>query len=269
MGTPLEYIRHFPRWARALKMLGVVLVAGCSAPHGPPAGALQDVQSIEIRYHYSGWGRVDEVHRLEPGAGRRTFQRTSQLDSKEHPDAVVTDAMPAQRVAELLWAVSAPAWPRERGVDAVARRVRPARILEQALLDHSPAATGCTPRAFETTLHALVQGASLKDRLDRYYANGLWTDDDPAMQVVISYEHRPPQVLASNERTLLMLPWVLGEPGAGDATVTTWSVPVSQSLRRLLPESSKAFERLGRREDAILVARIAADARVACEAQQR
>lgn len=269
MGTPLEYIRRLSRWARALMMLGVVLAAGCSAPHGPPAGALQDVQSIEIRYQYSGWGRVDEVHRLEPGAGRRTFQRSSQLDTQEDPDAVMTDAIPAQRVAELLWAVSAPPWPRERGVDAVARRVRPARILEQALPDYSPAAAGCTSRAFEARVHALLQGASLKAQLGRYYANGIWTDDDPALRVVIRYAHRPPQVLASNERTLLMLPWVLGEPGAGDAAVTTWSVPVSQSLRRLLPESSKAFERLGRREDAILVARIAATAQAACDAQHR
>lgn len=269
MGTPLEYTRRLSRWARALMMLGVVLAAGCSAPHGPPAGALQDVQSIEIRYQYSGWGRVDEVHRLEPGAGRRTFQRSSQLDTQEDPDAVMTDAIPAQRVAELLWAVSAPPWPRERGVDAVARRVRPARILEQALPDYSPAAAGCTSRAFEARVHALLQGASLKAQLGRYYANGIWTDDDPALRVVIRYAHRPPQVLASNERTLLMLPWVLGEPGAGDAAVTTWSVPVSQSLRRLLPESSKAFERLGRREDAILVARIAATAQAACDAQHR
>jgi hypothetical protein len=51
--------------------------------------------------------------------------------------------------------------------------------------------------------------------------------------------------------------------------VATWSVPVSQALRRLLPESSKAFERLGRREDGILVERIAATARVACKAQHR
>ncbi|WP_141058544.1 hypothetical protein [Stenotrophomonas rhizophila] len=269
MGTPLEYIRRLSRWARALMMLGVALVTGCSAPHGPPAGALQDVQSIEIRYQYSGWGRVDEVHRLEPGAGRRTFQRSSQLDSQEDPDAVLTDAIPAQRVAELLWAVSAPPWPRERGVDAVARRVRPARILEQALPDYSTPARGCTPRAFEAKLHALLQRASLKAQLGRYYANGIWTDDDPAMRVVIRYEHRAPQVLASNERTLLMLPWVLGDPGAGDAAVTTWSVPVSQALRRLLPESSKAFERLGRREDGMLVERIAATARVACEAQHR
>ncbi|MCF7751262.1 hypothetical protein KQ945_10925 [Bacillus subtilis subsp. subtilis] len=269
MGISLENISRFPRWARALKMLGVVLVAGCSSPHAPPAGALQDVQSIEIGYQYSGRGRVDEVHRLEPAAGRRTFRRSSQLDSLEDPGAVVTDAIPAQRVAELLWAVSAPPWPRERGVEAVARRVRPARILEQALPGYLPTAPGCTPRAFEAGLHALLQGASLKAQLDHYYANGIWTDDDPAMRVVIRYEHRPPQVVASNARTLLMLPWVLGDPGAGDAAVTTWSVPVSQSLRRLLPESSKAFERLGRREDASLVTRIAANARDACEAQQR
>ena len=118
-------------------------------------------------------------------------------------------------------------------------------------------------------MHALLQGASLKAQLGRYYASGIWTDDDPAMRVVIRYEHRPPQVLASNERTLLMLPWVLDDPDAGDAAVTTWSVPVSQALRRLLPDSSKAFERLGRREDAILVERIAATARVTCEAQHR
>jgi hypothetical protein len=49
----------------------------------------------------------------------------------------------------------------------------------------------------------------------------------------------------------------------------TWSVPVSQALRRLLPPSSRAIARLGAREDSALKHYITFDAQRSCEAQHR
>ncbi len=267
--------RRVPRWLTAALRLGaMVLLVGCgNAPHVPPAGGLQDVRSIDIHYQHRGSDHADEVHRLQPAAGRRTFVRRSQRDAR-NPGAVLTDDVPAQRVAELLWALSAPAWPRARGVEEVARRVRPAQVLARASLDGAPLQPACTPDQLKREMRALLHGAALRDQVDRYYAGPRWDEDAPSIRVVVDYDSAPPQVLQSDAQTLLMLPWVLG-PQQGNANAathevtSTWSVPISQALRRLLPDTSKAYVRLGQREDAMLESRLRADARLACEAQHR
>lgn len=270
-GSVSSYAR-LGRWPTLVLLGAVLLLGGCGdAPHAPPAGGLQDVRSIDIHYQYNGRDHADEVHRLQPAAGRRTFVRRSQLDART-PGAVLTDDVPAQRVAELLWALSAPAWPRARGVEEVARRVRPAQVLARASTDGPLPA--CTPDQLQRQMGTLLHGAALRDQVDSYYAGPRWSDDAPSIRVVVDYESTPPQVLQSHAQTLLMLPWILGQ-AQGDANATpnevtsTWSVPISQALRRVLPDTSKAYERLGQREDAVLESRLRATARVACEAQHR
>lgn len=264
------------RWPTLVLLAAMVLLGGCGdAPHAPPAGRLQDVRSIEIRYQYNGSGHADEVHRLQPAAGRRTFVRRSQLDAR-NPGAVLSEDVPAQRVAELLWALSVPAWPRARGVEEVAHRVRPAQVLARASSDATTLPPACTPDKLQRQMRALLHGAALRDQVDRYYAGPRWSDDAPSMRVVIDYAGAPPQVLQSNAQTLLMLPWVLEQPqndvnadtNANEVS-STWSVPISQALRRVLPDTSKAYERLGQREDAVLESLLRATARVTCEAQHR
>lgn len=264
------------RWPTLVLLGAMVLLGGCGdGRHAPPAGGLQDVRSIDIQYQYNGRDHADEVHRLQPAAGRRTFVRRSQLDAR-NPGAVLTDDVPAQRVAELLWALSAPAWPRARGVEEVARWVRPAQVLARASSDGVPMQPTCTPEQLQRQMRALLHGAALRDQVDGYYAGPTWRDDAPSIRVVVDYESAPPQVLHSSAQTLLMLPWVLEKPQSdvnadtnANEVSSTWSVPISQALRRVVPDTSKAYERLGQREDAVLESRLRATARVACEAQHR
>lgn len=256
---------------RSLLIMATLLVlTACNGPHPPPQGtALQDVRAVEIRYSYSGWESADEVHRLRPGEGRRTFVRRSQLDMGGN-GPVTTDSVPAQRVGELLWALSAPAWTRERAVEEVARRVRPREVLRDAATSASTRVPACTTRQIQDQMHRLLGGARLREVLEDYYTGGIWTDDSPVMHVVIEYGNAPTQVLSSRSQKLMMLPWTEGEPSADPgAAPQTWSVPVSQALRRLLPEASKAAARLDAREDIGLKEYMSSQAMKNCEAQHR
>lgn len=254
------------RWMAGALLLGTTLLLGAcgKAAHAPPAGGLQDVRAIEIRYQYSGGERMEEVHRLQPAAGRRRFRRVSQLDV-QGSGPVLTDDVPAQRVAELLWTLSAPARPRAQGVDEVARRVRPAQLLKQASFDGAPPVPGCTPAELRRQMRMRVRGAPLRDQLERYYASAMAADELVSIRVVIDYESAPEQVVSSRTPALLMLPWVLGEADA-TAAPRTWSVPISQALRRVLPATSQAYVRLGQREDAALARQLGASAAAACRA---
>lgn len=257
-------------WRSLLVMATLLVLTACNSPHPPPQGtALQDVRAVEIRYSYSGWERAEEVHRLRPGEGRRTFVRRSQLDM-DGDGPVTIDSIPAQRVGELLWALSAPAWTRERAVEAVARRVRPREVLRDAATSASTRVPACTTRQIQDQMHRLLGHARLREVLQDYYTGGIWTDDSPVMHVVIEYGNAPPQILSSRSQKLMMLPWTEGEPSAGPgAAPQTWSVPVSQALVRLLPEASKAAARLDARQDIGLKGYLSSQATKACEAQHR
>lgn len=247
--------------------VGLVLLIGalpgCAGPaDAPHPVSLQDVQSIEIHYRLGPWDQVDEVHRLRPGGSRRAFVRHSQIGQGA---AAADEAVPAQRVGELLWALSAPPVTRARGVEAVARRVRPAQVLVQASALPRPDPAACTARDRERHLRDGLRGAALRRQLEAYYGPSGWTDDAPALQVVVHYEHAPAQVFHSYSQKLQMLPWVREGSAAGaGAPVELWSVPVSQALLRLLPPSSAAAQRLAAREDVHLVGRIARSADTAC-----
>lgn len=258
------------RWRSLLAMTALLALTACNGAHPPPQGtALQDVRGIEIRYTYSGWERAEEVHRLRPGEGRRTFVRRSQLDMDGN-GPVTTDSIPAQRVGELLWALSAPAWTRERAVEEVARRVRPREVLRYAATSASTRVPACTTSQIQDQMHRLLGGARLREVLEDYYTGGIWTDDSPVMHVVIEYGNAPTRVLSSRSQKLMMLPWTEGEASAdSDVAPQNWSVPVSQALRRLLPEASKAAARLDAREDIGLKGYISSQAMTTCEAQHR
>ena len=241
-------------------LLGSLLLGACS--NGQDVAhpvSVQDVQSIQIQYLHGPLPQVEELHALRPGAGRRAFVRRSQLSDPSGQHDATVESVPVQRVGELLWAVSTSPWSRARGVEAVARRVRPARLLEQAQGYPQQSLAGCTPQQQTQRLRKLARGGALRAQVEGYYDDGGWTDDAPAIRVRIVYENGTVQVVHSHSQKLQMLPWIVGEPGPDpsrlpwsappvDAT-QLWSVPISQAVLRLLPADSAAVTRLGARED--------------------
>lgn len=251
-------------WPPVLLLAGCVMQPGTAAPT-----SVQNVRAVEIRYTHTGWGRTQEVHRLQRGAARRTFTRTSSGPSFDGLSPEIA-TVPAQRVGELLWALSAPPWPRERAVQVVARRVRPARVLEHATVTPPENVPACSADEIRDRMYSQLQGAALRSELDEYYQHAFWTDDYPMMRVVIEYDSGPAKVISSNSQKLLMLPWVLGErPAQGQGAPLSWSVPVSDALRRLLPPSSLAATRLGEDASLMLAHQIGHAAEEACLRESR
>jgi len=225
-----------------------VFLAACSGPAGgPEAASVEDVRSVEILYQYSGWGRADEVHRLQRSPGQRSFTRTSKVEAGDGVETTHA-TVPERRVGELLWALSAPPWPRERAVQVVARRGRPLAVLEHVGGNTEGDAPGCTADEIRNRMYRQLEGAALRSRVDAHYQSGMWTDDDPVMRVVIGFRRGPDRVITSRSQKLLMLPWTLGDfPETEEAQAPlSWSAPVSDAVRRLLPLDSQAAQRLGR-----------------------
>lgn len=221
---------------------------------------------MEIQYQYSGWGRADEVHRLHHDAGQRTFTRTSMVEGSSGVETTRA-TVSGQRVSELMWALSAPPWPRERAVQVVARRVRPAEVLQHASTTDRDATTGCTADAVRGRMQHYLEGPALRAQVDRLYQYGMWTDDYPLMRVVVTYRNAPERVFTSQSQKPLMLPWTLGDfpPRGPENAPASWSAPVSDALRRLLPLDSQAAARLGRDPSPLLASAIGLAARRDCE----
>ena len=246
----------------------VLLLVACAVPgSGPPPAAIDNVRSVEIQYQYSGWSHTDEVHRLQRSGGQRAFTRTSMVETAKGVETTQA-TVPAQRVGELVWALSAPPWPRERAVQVVARRVPAAWMMENALISARGNVPGCdTEEEIRNRMFSHLGGAALRTQLDAYYEGMPWTDDYPEMRVVISFRNAPDRVISSKSQALLMLPWTLGElpvPGPANAGPHSWSVPVSDALRRLLPTTSQAAQRLAMDADIHLASMVAAAAEQEC-----
>jgi len=253
---------------RFLGCTAAVLLVACTVPgSGPPPAAIDNVRSVEIQYQYSGWSRADEVHRLQRSGGQRAFTRTSKVETAEGVETTQA-TVPAQRVGELVWALSAPPWPRERAVQVVARRVPAAWMMENALISARANVPGCdTEEEIRARMFSHLSGAALRTQLDAYYEGMPLTDDYPEMRVVISFRNAPDRVISSKSQALLMLPWTLGElpvPGPANVGPHSWSVPVSDALRRLLPSTSQAAQRLAMDADIHLASRVAAAAKQEC-----
>jgi hypothetical protein len=247
----------------------VLLLVACTVPgSGPPPAAIDNVRSVEIQYQYSGWSRADEVHRLQRSGGQRAFTRTSKVETAEGVETTQA-SVPAQRVGELVWVLSAPPWPRERGMQVMARRVRPLGMLESAAPGASRNVPACTAENIRNRMFDLMKGSALRAQLDTYYTQMEWTDDYPMMRVVIRFRDAPDQVISSRSQKLQMLPWTLGDLPEVDvpSTPRSWSVPVSDALRRLLPPASLAAKRLGEENALMLGEQIRHAAQQACESE--
>ncbi|MBT2768047.1 hypothetical protein J7J08_10410 [Stenotrophomonas sp. ISL-67] len=252
---------------RFLGCMPAVLLGACAVPgSGPPPAAIDNVRSVEIQYQYSGWSHADEVHRLQRSGGQRAFTRTSMAETADGVETTRA-TVPAQRVGELVWALSAPPWPRERAVQVVARRVPPARMMENAVIVARDDVPGCSKEDIRNRMFAHLSGAALRTQLDAYYQKTFWTDDYPVMRVVISFRNAPDRVISSRSQRLFMLPWTLGDlppPGTRDAGPYSWSLPVSDALRRLLPTTSQAAQRLAEDTDRRLATNVADVAELEC-----
>lgn len=249
MNAAIEQSR-FPWHSRAGEgvaagvMLAVLLsLTGCGQPDdvGPPV-RLHEVASIEITFVQGPFEDVEEVHRLQQGAGHRVFERTSEVTWRGGPATVTTGTVPPQRVAEVLRAAAAPVWSRQRAVDMAARRLRPDALIED-VVPRDMASPGCSAADLRKRMGAALGGDALRAQLLAYYSDAYgWTDDAPSLRMMIRYDDGTASVVQSTSQKVRMLPWQMGGPS--DTPRLNWSVPLTEAIARVLPPASAAAERL-------------------------
>ncbi|WP_411849712.1 hypothetical protein ACLB90_12010 [Stenotrophomonas sp. LGBM10] len=231
------------RWAAGAMLVALLTLAGCGQPDdvGPPV-RLHEVSSIEITFVQGPLEDVEEVHRLQQGAGQRVFERTSEVTWRGGQPKVTTGTVPPQRVAEVLRAAGAPTWSRQRAVDMAVRRLRPETLIDDAVT-HDMASSGCTVADLRRRMGAALRGDALRAQLLAYYGDDYaWTDDAPSLRMTVRYDDGTETVVQSTSQKVRMLPWQMGGPSGTPRL--NWSVPLTEAIARVLPPTSAAAERL-------------------------
>lgn len=229
--------------AAGVMLAALLTLAGCGQPDdvGPPV-RLHEVASIEITFVQGPFEDVEEVHRLQQGAGQRVFERTSEATWRGGQATVTTGTVAPQRVAEVLRAAAAPAWSRQRAVDMAARRLRPDALIDEAV-PRDMASPGCTEADLRKRMGAALRGDALRAQLLDYYSDAYsWTDDAPSLRMTIRYDDGTETVVQSTSQKVRMLPWQMGGPSSTPRL--NWSVPLTEAIARVLPPTSAAAERL-------------------------
>lgn len=227
-------------------VLALVLV-GCADPvvDSGPRQDLSEVESIRIDYEHSGWGFEREGFILMPSNDGSDYLLMESVEGSKDPrDTGLRVSRHA--VENLVAAASDPAWPREKGVRAVASRIKRDGVI--AIEPHASVPPGpCTPAQLKRLARAYVRRHGVAALVDGHYGDGnSWTDDYPRAQVQILFRDGLPLRVYSNSQKLMMLPWYRGTPVNSPPTSgQNWSLALSRALREVLPRDSSFHERLG------------------------
>lgn len=220
--------------------------SAAAAPAGPsPAAEPAQVERIDVVYQYLGWGSYEERFRLEPARDGGFVLRGQYVD-QQGKTREVQRSVPATAVAALAAQASAPAWPRARGVAALAARVQPEAVtrMEDGRVRIPP--SPCTVEEREQRAKQVLHSRGLEAMVDDYYGNGLtWTDDYPSISVSIVQRGQAPRRFYSVSQKPMMLPWHYDKPRNGRAQgEDDWSPLLSRALQDVLPPESSAHRRL-------------------------
>lgn len=222
--------------------------AGCSreAVERRVSVDASEIQDIRVDYEHSGWGTIEEHYMLAPASdGTGFILRASHFNGRKKQEDVEQD-VPAPQVEKLVAMVSAPAWPREAGVHAVATTVERARVSElQPSLRIPP--LPCTAQELQRLARLYVKREGMASLVDEHYGQGMsWTDDYPFVLLQIRFRDGSALRMYSNSQKAMMLPWYRGDPvESPPESDQDWSLPLSQALRAVLPSGSGLYDRLG------------------------
>ncbi len=226
----------------------VLASAGCSreaVERRVPVDA-SEIQDIRVDYEHSGWGTIEEHYMLAPATDGADFVlRASYFDGRKKQEDV-EQGVPAPQVEKLVAMASAPAWPREIGVRAVAATVERAPISELQPSFRTPPFP-CTAQELQRLARLYVRREGVASLVDEHYGRGMsWTDDYPFVLLQIRFRDGSALRRYSNSQKAMMLPWYRGDPiESPPESDQDWSLPFSQALRAVLPSRSGLYARLG------------------------
>lgn len=205
-----------------------------------------EVRSIRVDYQHSGWGHFEEQFTVVPAASGAGFVLRARYVDKENERHDIEQSVPLSAVEALLAAASAPAWPREAGVRAVAATVEDAQISKIQPSIRVPPRL-CTSQELQRLARTHVRRKGKAAVVDEYYGRGVsWTDDYPTVQLQIQFRDGSSLRMNSVSQKAMMLPWYRGSPVTSPLeSDQNWSLPISRTLRAVLPQHSSLYDRLG------------------------
>lgn len=231
--------------AVACSIVLVLGLSGCCAEDevkAPPD--LAGLKDIRIDYEHMGWGLVREQFTIQPAPGGGfTLRGSHGMESGESVE--VERPVSPEALQAFLLELKSPAWPRNKGIVAVTRRIDRKALRPSTLFSRSPPAN-CTDAEIQQLAALHVKRKRVIGLVDDLYGQGImWTDDYPFAVVQVRWEGQPDFVMSSRSQKAMMLPWDIGVPVDAPApSGENWSLPLTASLRALLPPASYLHQRL-------------------------
>lgn len=226
-------------WAPMLLLLVSLLPATAAAQaEGLPVRVL-------ISYQHMGWDMIEENFVLERLAGRQDYTLHGSYEDRNGGRKSLRRDVDVAAVTALVDAIREPAWDRDRGVRGVAAHYRRGQLIPSGDWQSHPS-NGCSKATQRLVGAQYVKNKGVQTLVDELYGDGIsWTDDYPFAVIQLIWADGRRQVLHSESQKALMLPWRLGEPNnRRDSAPESWSIPISEHLRALLPANSFLHARL-------------------------
>ncbi|MQP75589.1 hypothetical protein CQ393_06745 [Stenotrophomonas sp. MYb238] len=233
------------QWSLPLAMLGLLAGCACKAPanHADANVDVNGIERVQIEYRHMGWDNIEEHYTLVPRG--EAFVLRSSYEGRNHVQRGDLRTVPAARVRDLVAAVKASAWTRRQSMHQLAMRISARQLLPGSEGDWYTS-TDCGKAEQRVLAGQYMKHSGPVEILDAFYAETLrWTDDDPQALVRIFHRNGTRTVFHSDSQKALMLPWVIGErEEPPSATTENWSIPMTTTLRALVPPDSRLHERL-------------------------
>lgn len=221
-------------------------LSGCCAEEEVRAQRdLAGLRDIRIDYEHSGWGLRQEQFTLRSTPGGDGFTLRGSHGTESGESVEVERPVSREALQAFLRELQSPAWPRDKGIQAVSRRIDRRALRPSTLFSSSPAGN-CTDSEIHQLAAQYVKQERVVGVVDDLYGQGImWTDDYPFAVVQVRWEGQPDFIMSSRSQKAMMLPWDIGVPvDAPDRSGENWSLPLTASLRALLPPASHLHERL-------------------------
>ncbi len=226
--------------------MAVVALAACCPQTPEPAPIdLSGLEEIRIDYEHYGWGSTEEHFVITPDTSGQGFALRGDYSSARGRTVPIEMSVPDDAVATFLRHLSEPPWSRSRGIQGVVQRVNKATLRQFEPVTRVPPSR-CSDDELQMLARRHLHGARLTELADNFYGDGItWTDDYPSIQVQIRWREKSVRMISSQSQKARMLPWNLGVPKRSPSTANqNWSLPLSESLRALLPPVTEAHQRL-------------------------
>lgn len=206
---------------------------------------LAGLEEIRIDYEHTGWGSTEEHFTITPIPGKSEFLLRGRHKASRQRQIEIETPLPAGKIQAFLRDIDADPWPREKGVWALAQRVDRAALRQIGPVSRMPPSR-CSDAELQYLAGRHFGRIGITNLVDQHYGHGIsWTDDYPSALVQVHWRGRPPWVMSSQSQKAFMLPWNIGVPvDSPPPSSENWSLPVSHSLRALLPPESGLYERL-------------------------